>query len=370
MAKDYYEILGVSRDATPDEIKKAFRNLAKKYHPDANPDNKAQAEEKFKEISEAYEVLSDDQKRRMYDQTGHVEFGSGGSNFTWQDFSHFNDFSDLGDIFNRIFGGNFGFGNSGSFFSDYQGDRGENLDLLTNLRISMEDVYYGAKKTIKYRRNAECQTCHGTGSKDGKLITCKDCNGTGQQRVVQGQGFFRMVTVTTCKTCGGRGKVPSVVCPDCHGTGSVAVTENLEITVPKGAPDRLRLRTKGKGQSHFGRTGDLYVVLNIEETPDMKRINDDIYIVQEVSFPEAALGAEREVKLFRENLTLKIPAGTQPGEVLRIKGAGFQHMNGRGSGDVLVEIKVTVPKHLNQTQKELIEKLMDEPSKKHSWLRS
>lgn len=369
MAKDYYEILGVSRNATKDEIKKAFRTLARKYHPDANPENKAEAEAKFKEISEAYEVLSDDQKRQMYDQTGHVEFGSGGSNFTWQDFSHFNDFSDLGDIFSRIFGGNFGFGNQGSdsFFSGFQGQE-ENLDLITNLRITLEDAYYGSKKTIKYRRNAECETCHGTGSKDGKLNTCPVCNGTGQQRVVQGQGFFRMVTVTTCKNCQGRGRIPSEQCPTCHGTGSIPTTENIEIAVPKGAPDRLRLRVKGKGQSRFGRTGDLYVVLNVEDQQDLKRVNDDLYTVLEISFPEAALGTEKEVGIFKERIQVKIPAGTQPGEVIRVKGAGMPHMNGRGSGDLLVEIKLVVPRKLTQTQKELIEKLQEEPAKKHSWL--
>lgn len=372
MAKDYYEILGVSRNATKDEIKKAFRTLARKYHPDANPENKAEAEAKFKEISEAYEVLSDDEKRRIYDQTGHVEFGSGGSNFTWQDFSHFNDFSDLGDIFNRIFGGNFGFSGSGSdsFFSGFQGGQEENLDLITNLRVTLEDAFYGTKKTIKYRRNAECEVCHGTGSRDGKLVTCQVCNGTGQQRVVQGQGFFRMVTVTTCKNCQGRGKVPSDPCQVCHGTGSVPITENLEITVPRGAQDRLRLRIKGKGQSHFGRTGDLYVVLNVEDMPNIKRNNDDLYITEEISFPEAALGTDKEVTLFREKIPLKIPPGTQPGEIIRIKGSGMPHMNGRGSGDLMVEIKVVVPKRLSPSQKELIEKLMDEPVKKHSWLRS
>ena len=368
MAKDYYETLGVAKSATQDEIKKAFRSLARKYHPDTNPDNKEAAEEKFKEISEAYEVLSDENKRRMYDQTGRVDFGSGRSDFTWEDFSHANDFSDLGDIFRNIFGGNFGFGGSSDFGSGF-GRQEENLDLVTNLRVSLEDAYYGASKNIKYRRNEICSHCNGTGSEDGKLNTCSTCNGTGQQRIVQGQGFFRMVSVTVCNTCGGRGKVPSKPCGTCKGSGAVPVTENLEIKIPKGSPDRLRLRVKGKGQSNFGRTGDLFVVLNIQEPTGIRRMNDDIYMQTEISFPEAALGAEKEIKLFKENITLKIPAGTQPGEIIRIKNTGMPHVNGHGSGDILVEAKVVVPKHLSQEQKELISKLGEETGKKHSWFK-
>lgn len=370
MAKDYYETLGVDKSASQDEIKKAFRGLARKYHPDTNPDNKEEAESKFKEISEAYEVLSDDSKRRMYDQTGRVDFGAGRSDFTWDDFSHFNDFSDLGDIFKTIFGGNFGFGgSSGSFYSGF-GNHQENLDLVTNLRVSLEEAYYGVNRTIKYRRNQSCPTCKGTGSKDGKLITCKACNGSGQQRVVQGQGFFRMVSVTTCQSCGGRGQMPSEACGTCKGTGSNPTTENLEIKIPKGAPDKLRLRVKEKGQSNHGRTGDLYVILNVQQSPSLRRVNDDLYLVTEISFPEAALGSEREISLFKEKTSLKIPAGTQPNDVIRIKNAGMPRMNGRGSGDLLVEARVVVPKHLSQQQKDLISQLGDDSGKKHSWFKT
>lgn len=369
MAKDYYETLGVQKSATQDEIKKAFRALARKYHPDTNPDNKEEAEARFKEISEAYEVLSDEGKRRMYDQTGRVDFGQGRTDFNWQDFSHFNDFSDLGDIFNRIFGGNSGFGGaSDSFFSGFRGQQ-ENLDLATNLRVSLEDIYYGRSKTIKYRRNEQCSTCKGTGSKDGKLSSCSACNGSGQQKVVQGQGFFRMVTVTTCSTCKGRGQVPHQACDTCRGTGSVPTTENLEITVPKGASDGLRLRVRGKGQSNLGRTGDLFVILTVQDSSGIKRYNDDLYLSTEVEFPDAALGTDKEIELFNEKFPLKIPAGTQPGEIIRIKNAGMAHLNGKGSGDLMVEIKVSVPKHLSSSQKELITKLREESSKKHSWFK-
>lgn len=371
MAKDYYETLGVAKSASQDEIKKAFRSLARKYHPDTNPENKEEAEAKFKEISEAYEVLSDEGKRRMYDQTGRVEFGQGRSNFSWEDFSHFNDFSDLGDIFSRIFGGNFGFGGGGagdSFFSGFRG-REENLDLATNLRVSLEDIFYGKSKTIKYRRNDKCSTCKGSGSKDGKLISCSACNGSGQQKVVQGQGFFRMVTVTTCNSCKGRGQVPNQSCDTCKGTGSIPITENLEIKIPKGAPDGLRLRIKGKGQSNLGRTGDLFVILATQDSSGIRRYNDDLYLQTEVEFPDAALGSEKEITLFREKLTLKIPPGTQPGETLRIKNGGMEHMNSKGAGDVMVEIRVTVPKHLSSSQRELITKLREEGGKKHNWFK-
>lgn len=368
MAKDYYTILGVDRGSSQDDIKKAFRSLAKKYHPDSAQGDKVEAEAKFKEISEAYEVLSDPNKRQMYDQTGHVEFGSGGSDFTWQDFSHAGDFSDLGDIFSRIFGGNFGFGSQGDFFG--QGGRSRpNLDLITNIRVSLEDVYYGTRKSIKYKRTAPCSVCKGTGSKTFRSTTCQTCNGTGQQRVVQGQGFFRMMSVTTCNTCQGRGTVPEENCTECMGRGVVNVTENLEIEIPKGADDKLRLRVKGKGQSDRGQSGDLYVVINVQNEPNSRRIHDDLLIPIEITFPEAALGAEKEITVFREKLTVKIPSGVQPNEIVKLKGSGFQHLNSKGRGDLLLEMRLVVPKHLTAAQREMLERFSDESQKKHSWLR-
>ncbi len=363
MAKDYYKILGVDRNATDEEIKKAFRELAKKWHPDLHPENKQEAEEKFKEISEAYEVLSDPQKRRMYDQTGTVDFGAGGQNFDWDNFTHY---SDLNDIFNDIFGGNF----ASDFFSGFgRGHREEqyDLDLYTNLDITLEDAYYGTEKRIKYRRNAMCPDCNGTGAKNGKLITCPTCNGTGQQRIVRGQGFFRMVTVTTCQTCGGRGKIPEEKCPKCNGTGTVVVNEDISVKIPKGATDNLRLRVQGKGQSYNGRTGDLYVVLRVRNDRNVQRINDDLMIDQKINFAQAALGDTIEVNIFKEKYSLKIPEGTQPGEVLRIKGAGMPHLNGHGSGDLLVRINVDVPKRLTPKQKELIREIFDIKENHRSW---
>lgn len=370
MAKDYYETLGVSKSASQEEIKKAFRALARKYHPDANPENKEQAEAKFKEIGEAYEVLSDENKKRMYDQTGSVDFGSGRQDFRWQDFSHFNDFSDLGDLFRTIFGGGGGGGFGGfsddSIFGGF-GNRGPELDMAMQMKVNLSDAYRGTQKSVKYRRNAPCEECNGTGAKNQKLNTCRTCQGTGQQRVVQGQGFFRMVSVTTCGTCNGRGKIPVENCPVCKGIGSSTNTEELSITVPKGAVDNLRLRIKGKGQSHNGRTGDLYVVLSINDDKNFRRRNDDLVADRSISFPEAALGTSLDIEVFGDSHEIKVPAGTQPGEIVMIKNAGMPHLNGHGSGDLLVRVNVEVPKHLTSKQKDMVKQLMDEFGKKKGW---
>ncbi|MCL4335243.1 MAG: molecular chaperone DnaJ [Candidatus Thermoplasmatota archaeon] len=366
MAKDYYQILGVSKTASQDEIKSAFRKLARQYHPDANPENKKAAEEKFKEISEAYEVLSDPQKRSVYDRTGSVEFEPGRQDFNWQDFTHFSDFE---DIFNRIFGGGFNTGGGSGFFSNFSNfsNQGPDLDLAIRVQIPLEDAYYGTSRIVKYKRNKTCEVCGGTGAEGGQLDICPVCHGTGQERVVQGQGFFRMVSVTTCRTCGGRGKVPKKICPNCKGSGTVSVTENLEVKIPKGAPNNLKIRFKGKGQALRNRVGDLFVILNISDAPGIKRQEDDLYIDKEVSFGEAALGTDIDVNLFREKLTVHIPSGTQPGERIRIKGAGMPHMNRSGSGDLYVRVNVEVPKKLTQRQRELIAQLMEETPKKKSW---
>ncbi len=359
MAKDYYKILGVDKTATGEEIQKSFRQLARKYHPDANPDNKKEAEEKFKEISEAYEVLSDPDKRTTYDRTGQVNFGGGGSNFRWEDFTHFTDFE---DIFNRVFGS---FGN-GSMFTSARNE-GPDLDLAVRITIDLEDAYYGRKQSVRYRRNVTCQACKGSGSKDGVLNTCRTCGGTGQERVVQGQGFFNMVTVISCRTCGGRGKIPRIVCQTCHGSGSVSATESLEVEVPKGAVNNLKIRFKGRGQSYHGRTGDLFVVLSIENRTDFVRDGDNILTKEWISFPEAALGTERDIKVFNETFHYKIPPGTQPGEMIRVKSCGFPKFKGSGNGDLLVRVQIEVPKRLSSTQKELLEKLLSEQDKKRFW---
>lgn len=360
MAKDYYSVLGVNKNASLDEIKKSFRALARKYHPDSTTEDKKVAEEKFKEISEAYEVLSDQDKRRMYDQTGTVDFGQGRQDFTWQDFTHYSDFEDL---FNRFFGGG-GFG--GDFFGGFR-NQGPDLDLAVRLRVSLSDVYYGESRSVKFRRNAQCDVCAGTGAKGGKVNVCRTCGGSGQQRYVQGQGFFKMVSVVTCKTCGGRGKIPVETCQKCRGSGTLTISDTVTVSIPKGAPDNLKIRFRGRGQSHNGRSGDLFVVVSVMDEPGIARRGNDIYIAQEISFPEAALGTELEIPLFNERVSVKVPSGTQPGEVIRIRGSGMPVMKGNSKGDLYVRTNVVVPKHLSSKEKELISELGTSVTKKHSW---
>ncbi len=361
MAEDYYKVLGVDKNASQDEIKAKFRDLAKKYHPDVNQGNK-ESEEKFKEIAEAYEVLSDPNKKRQYDATGSATFnGPGGqsSNFSWDDFTHFDD---INDIFSKIFGGNFG-GSSG-YYGGYSNQ--PDLEIYLRVNVTLQDVYYGGSKPIKYKRNAMCEACNGTGGVDGKMATCPTCHGSGQERIARGQGFFQMVTVTTCRTCNGRGKIPLKPCNSCKGTGTVPKMENITINIPKGADTNVKLRIAKMGNSFGGVTGDLFAVLFVQNNSDIKRSGDNLYVKTFIDFPTAALGGEIDVKLFRDDFKVNVPAGTQPDDIVRIKGAGMQRLNSRGSGDILVIVKLQVPKHLSAGEKELVEKLKGEQPKK-SW---
>jgi len=364
MSRDYYQILGVDKTASQDEIRTKFRELAKKYHPDVNSGSK-EAEQKFKEIAEAYEVLSDSQKRQQYDATGSTSFGdaggSAGSEFHWDNFSHYDD---INDIFNTIFGGGFRGGNFGG--STSQSNSQADLDIYIKLNVTMEDAYYGASKPIKFKRNATCETCNGTGAEGGILITCPTCHGTGQERISRGQGFFNFVQVAVCRTCMGRGKIPKKPCRVCGGKGYIPKMENISITVPKGVDTNTRLRTQKLGNSFGGVTGDLYAVIYVQPSPNIKRTGDNIYIKEGIDFPTAALGGNIEIPLFKEKFNLIIPPGSQPDDVLRIKGAGMPRLTSRGNGDILVVIKLQVPKHLTAKEKELIEELKGEPVKK-SW---
>ncbi|MHB1439141.1 MAG: molecular chaperone DnaJ [Cuniculiplasma sp.] len=362
MAKDYYKTLGVEKTASPEEIKKAFRQLARKWHPDANPDNKSEAERRFKEISEAYEVLSDENKRKVYDQTGQVNFGSNGSEgFRWQDFSHFSDFS---DIFDDIFRN---FNSGGSFRSGFGGRDTRQLDLSLSLSISMAESYRGAKKEIRYKRTVECSNCHGKGFEGNDVRTCPTCNGTGQERVVQQSGIFRMMNMITCRTCTGRGYIGSTKCHVCHGSGKKSEVETRTIDIPAGISDNTQFVMRGLGDDENGQTGDLYILVNVRNEVGYTRSNFDLITNKEIGFPEAALGADATVDIFGEELKFKIPAGTQPGEAIRIRNMGFPHTRGTGRGDLLIRIKVVIPKKLNSTQKELVEKLSEELSSKRSW---
>ncbi|MGC8619669.1 MAG: molecular chaperone DnaJ [Thermoplasmata archaeon] len=350
--KDYYSILGVSKNATKDEIKKAYRELAKKYHPDLHPENRKEYEEKFKEISEAYEVLMDDDKRRIYDQYGSegVKFGPQG--FDWNNFTHYDDIQDL---FNQFFK-NMGFG---SIFEDER----ENIRFVVN--IDLKDAYNGTTKNISYEREVICPDCNGTGAKNGKTRKCPTCNGTGQVRNVRSMGFMQYVSVQPCPACNGRGYIIEEKCPRCKGKGKIIVKENLEVNIPKGADDGLNLRIRGKGPGSKNGNGDLIITIHVNQDPVYKRDGDDLYTEIDIPFTKAALGTEISLEhISGENLNIKIPPGTQPGEIIRIKNKGMPRFNSRGYGDLLIKINVTIPKNLTQRQRELLMELDNEPERK------
>lgn len=360
MAKrDYYEVLGVTKTATPEEIKKVYRRLALKYHPDRNPGDKS-AEEKFKEAAEAYEVLSDPEKRKRYDQFGHEgvssAFGKGG--FKWQDFTHAGDF---GDIFESIFGSMGG----GGFEDLFGGGRSRarsgavhGADLRYDLEVTFEEAAHGCKKTLDIPRLDLCGDCHGTGAEKGsKRETCSQCRGTGQIRA--SQGFFSISR--TCSRCSGMGTIVKNPCHTCRGQGRVQKHHKLSVKVPAGVHTGMRLRIHGEGEggARGGEKGDLYVVIHVRPHPLFERHDDDIICELPVSFTLAALGGETSVPTLDGKVKLKIPAGTQSGKVFRLRGKGIANVQGYGRGDELIRVTVETPTKLNAEQKELLKKFAE-----------
>ncbi len=352
MAKrDYYEVLGVQREANAQEIKSAYRKLALKHHPDKNPGDK-QAEENFKEAAEAYSVLSDPNKRGQYDRFGHAGVNVGSGGFGGFDPDIFADFSDiLGDFFGfgDVFGGS-------RRRRPNQAQRGS--DLRYDLRISFEEAVFGVKTKIKIPRQETCAVCGGTGAKPGQgRVTCNTCGGQGQIRYQQ--GFFTISR--TCPHCQGTGQIIKHRCTECKGSGRVAKEKILELKIPAGVDDGSRLRVAGEGESgtNGGPAGDLYVVIEVEEHPFFKRQGNDIYCELPVSFPQAALGAEISIPTLEGKERLKIPEGTQTGTVFRLKGRGVVSLSGRGQGDQLVAITVVTPTKLNKQQRELLQQFSD-----------
>lgn len=362
--KDYYEVLGVPKDASDAEIKKAFRKLAIKYHPDKNRDDPKAAEEKFKEVNEAYSVLSNKQKRAQYDQFGPDAFqngaGAGAGGFGGQGGfggfggfggqGGFNDFGGFGDIFDSFFGG------QGSRQSANGPQRG--ADLRFDVNITFKQAAFGTDMEIEVPKEETCDHCHGTGAEPGsKVETCPVCHGTGQQRVVQNTPFGQMVNVQTCSNCGGTGKIIHDKCKKCHGSGTVKVRKKLKIKIPAGVDDGARLRVSGEGEpgTRGGGHGDLYVYIFVRKDSHFIRQGNDILSKATVSFAQAALGATILVDTLDGKVELKIPAGTQTGTIFRIRGKGVPVLGSKTRrGDHHVQVTVTTPKSLNAKQRELL----------------
>ena len=348
--RDYYEVLGVGRTATEQEIKSAYRKMALQYHPDRNPNN-PDAEEKFKECTEAYTVLADAQKRSSYDRFGHAGVSGGGMGGF--DPSIFQDMTDLGDIFSAFFGMSDLFGGGGGRRRSWE-QRG--ADLREDVEINFEEAVFGVTREIAIRRNEACEACSGSGVERGKAPSqCHTCNGRGQVRYQQ--GFFTIAR--TCSACHGTGTVITDPCPQCKGSGRTAQQRRIEVKVPAGVEEGTRIRYAGQGEAgvHGGAAGDLYVVLHVKEHPLFEREGKDLYCSVPITISQAALGAELEIPTLEGPHMLKVPDGTQSGTTFRLRGKGVPVLNAHGKGDLFVQVKVQTPTKLTKRQRELLEEL-------------
>lgn len=349
--RDYYEILGVQKGVAKDDIKKAYRKLAMQYHPDRNPNN-PEAEAKFKEASEAADVLLDDDKKARYDQFGHAGVnGQGGGGF-----SGAGDFGDFGDIFGDIFGDMLGGGRRRGGGARSRGRPGD--DLQMGIDIEFAEAAFGCEKTISLTKNVKCETCSGTGAKSGSSpSTCDYCNGHGEVR--RQQGFFTVSS--TCPKCNGTGQMIKDPCQSCNGAGKKKKKVDLQVKIPAGIDQgqRLKLSNEGDAGTLGGPNGDLYVVINIKQHEIFERDEFDVHCTVPISFSQAALGAEMEVPTLSGKVALKIPAGTQSGVKMRLKGKGIQRLGGYGTGDQIVTVHVETPTKLSSEQKELFKRLAE-----------
>ena len=362
--RDYYEVLEVSKTATDEELKKAYRRLAKKYHPDANPNNKAEAEAKFKELNEAYEVLSDKQKRAMYDQFGHNGpqgfggAGNGGGSYSYSPSGFDGSDIDLDDIVSSIFGGGF---KSGRRSSRNPNGPVKGADLTYNLELTYEEAFTGIKKQITIMREAECEHCKGSGAKPGtRAETCKVCNGTGQVRQMQNTLFGQMQTARTCSNCRGTGKVIKEHCEYCKGTGRVRKQVKISVDVPAGINDNQTIVLRGEGAPgvNGGPKGDLYIVVILRRHQIFTRHDNDVLCDIPVTITQATLGAELDIPMVDgKKEKFKIPEGTQTETKFRIRGKGFKQVNRETSGDFIFTVIVQTPKRLTKEQRELLEQL-------------
>ncbi|MBQ6899333.1 MAG: molecular chaperone DnaJ [Firmicutes bacterium] len=354
--RDYYEVLGLQKGASDDEIKKAFRKMAMKYHPDKNPGDK-EAEEKFKEVNEAYSVLSDADKKSKYDRFGHAGvdpnagFGGAGG------FGGFGGFEDIFDMFGGAFGGGFGGGGQRRANQPRKG-----RDLQKAITITFEEAAFGAKKTIEISKYVACSTCNGEGTKPGtSKKTCPRCNGTGQVATMQRTPFGQFQSVTTCDQCGGSGKIIEEPCPDCRGEGKVRKNVTISVDIPAGVDNESVIPIRGQGEPGIngGPAGDLYIVLNVKPHKMFKRNGADLYLEIPISFDQAALGAEIVVPTLEGKVSYKVPAGTQPGTTFRLRDKGIKHLKREAKGDLYVKVNLEVPTKLNGKQKKAIQHMAE-----------
>jgi molecular chaperone DnaJ len=367
MAKrDYYEVLGVAKNASADEIKKAYRKLAVKYHPDKNPGNK-EAEEKFKEAAEAYSVLSDADKKAKYDQFGHAGVDGAGPDFS-------GGFGNLNDILNDLFGGAFGggFGGFGGFGGGFGGgQRRERVykgrDIRVRVKLTLEEIAKGVEKEISIEKNVPCPDCGGRGARNSADVkTCPACNGTGQVQRVVNSFLGQTVTYSTCQQCGGEGKIITNPCHTCSGSGLVRQRETIKVKIPAGVEAGMQMTVQGEGHAakNNGINGDLLVVIEEQEHPDFRREGNNLLYTKVVSIVDAMLGCEVDIPCLDGNYKLKVEPGTQSGSVIRLKGKGLPSVNSYGTGDLYVKIGVWIPKKLTKDEKALFESMRNNESLK------
>lgn len=357
--RDYYEVLGVSKNATKEEIKKAYRKQALKFHPDKNPGDK-KAEENFKEAAEAYEVLSNDEKRAKYDRFGHSGFSGGQGGFSGSGMTMEDIFSSFGDIFGDAFGG-FGFG--GSRRGGKRVNKGTNLRV--KVKLNLNEIAGGAEKKIKVTRYVPCEKCGGSGAADANsMSTCPTCHGSGHVTRIANTMLGQMQTTSVCPSCGGEGKTITKKCTACYGEGVVQKDDIIKINIPAGVARGMQMTVSGKGNAarRGGVNGDLLVVIDEEDHPELIRDGNNLIYNLFVSIPDAILGTHVEVPTVDNNVKIRIEPGTQPGKILRLRGKGLPEVNGYGRGDLLVNVNVWVPKSLNREETKLIEKFRESGS--------
>jgi molecular chaperone DnaJ len=357
--RDYYEVLGVSKEATKEEIKKAYRKQALKYHPDKNPGDK-KSEENFKEAAEAYEVLSNDEKKARYDRYGHAGVGGASAGYSGQGMTMDDIFSSFGDIFGDAFGGFGAFGG---------GKRGRRVNKGSNLRVkvklTLSEIAAGAEKKIKVNKYDTCDKCGGTGAADpSSLTTCSTCHGSGHVTRLTNTMLGQMQTTSACPSCGGDGKTITKKCTTCYGEGIVQKEEIIKINIPAGVGKGMQMTVGGKGNAprRGGVNGDLLVVIDEDEHPDLIREGNDLIYNLFISIPDAILGTHVEVPTVDNNVKIKIEPGTQPGKILRLRGKGLPEVNGYGRGDLLVNVNVWIPKSINKEEQKTFEKFKDSDS--------